>query len=346
AALAAGLGAGAAVGALAVLFPGDGPFPFAWTGLVVVGALCALLLTPLVAVPGWLRVGAALYGLATLASFVVANPLGGNATRLAESAGIPLALAAVTRSGVRRWRRVVGVAALAPFVVWQWAPATSVRSSLAAPRADTAAYYRPLAAEIRRLGHGVPVRVEVVPTRHHWESAYVVGPDVTLARGWERQLDVRDDPLFYRSAHFGDRAYRAWLERAGVAFVALPHAALDYAGRAEAALLRRGVPGLAPAWSTSGWALWRVVGSPGLVSGPGRLVSLRPDGTVLRVERPGRLLLRVRYTGYWTRRGAPACVAPAAGGWTAVRAAKAGTLVLDARLAGGTPATCRSSGGA
>ena len=42
----------------------------------------------------------------------------------------------------------------------------------------------------------VPFRIEIPFTRFHWET-YVVAPRYPLARGWERQLDIKDNPLFY-----------------------------------------------------------------------------------------------------------------------------------------------------
>ncbi|MDQ2754085.1 MAG: hypothetical protein M3R71_00880, partial [Actinomycetota bacterium] len=76
--------------ALALLFPGVGPFPFPWTGLLLTFAVCAALLFvsgPAGPLIRWAAVG---YALACLASFVVANPLGGNAPRLAAEIGVPL----------------------------------------------------------------------------------------------------------------------------------------------------------------------------------------------------------------------------------------------------------------
>ena len=38
--------------------------------------------------------------------------------------------------------------------------------------------------------------MEIPFTENHWETAYVA-PEVPLARGWERQLDIERNPLFY-----------------------------------------------------------------------------------------------------------------------------------------------------
>ena len=68
-------------------------------------------------------------------------------------------------------------------------------------------------------------RVEIPSTYRHWEAAYAA-PQVLLARGWERQLDIVYDPIFY-SKPLTEQSYHAWLTSNGVAFVALPDARLD-----------------------------------------------------------------------------------------------------------------------
>ncbi len=101
----------------------------------------------------------------------------------------------------------------------------------------------------------------MVPTEYHWEAAYVA-PVMPLARGWERQLDVADNPIFYRSGALAAGTYRAWLLDDGVTFVALPDAPLDSAGQAEGRLVSSGqVPGLDLIWRSAHWRLYSVAGS-------------------------------------------------------------------------------------
>ncbi len=136
------------IGVLGLLFPGTGPFPFPWTSLLPTEMLCLTVLTPLVQTTPAVRLGALLYAVSSLFSFVVPNPLGGNAPRLAASIGIPLlacfvtapgpALTRLTQSGLGsrlagrisrgrsvllpgRWR-YLAVVLVAPFAAWQWAP--------------------------------------------------------------------------------------------------------------------------------------------------------------------------------------------------------------------------------
>ena len=121
--------------------------------------------------------------------------MGGNATRLGalvrRAACWPCALlgrAAASRSRcvalpapptgsghppVRDWRRRAGDPSVA-------APPTTRRCSRCLePRAAAG-----------------PFRVEIPFTANHWEARWVA-PAVPLARGWERQLDGKRNPLFY-----------------------------------------------------------------------------------------------------------------------------------------------------
>jgi hypothetical protein len=377
------------IGVLGVLFPGTGPFPFPWTSLVPTELLCLCCLTPLVQTTPAVRLGALLYATASLFSFLVPNPLGGNAPRLAASIGVPLlacfltapgpALSHLSHSRVVRWLvergrpvvlpgrwRYLAVLLVVPFGVWQWAPWDGIVTSPAAARYTQATFYKPLLAELAAVAPA-PVRVEIPPTSEHWESAFVA-PYVSLARGWERQLDIADNPLFYTPGALGGvlspAAYATWLDAEGVTYVALPVAPLDYAARAEGALLESGqVPGLTPVWSSSAWQLWRVTSSPGLVSGPAVLSSLEPDHLTLQASGPGLITVRVRYTKFWSVTAGQACLAPAAVGpasavgagggsagsgaaaspyqWTAVTALSGGTIQLSASvLHPSAPAAC------
>ena len=213
--------AGVSLGLILVLglvFPGDGPFPFPWQGLVVTELLCLTTLTPLVRTTPAVRLGALLYGAATFFSFLVPNPLGGNAPRLAASIGVPLlacfltapgpALARLSPAGLLsrltggrvidlgpRWR-AAAVALVIPFAVWQWAPTNSIVTSPSTDPELHQSFYQPLVNELTAVAPQ-PIRVEVAPTTEHWEAAFVASPHITLARGWERQLDIANNPIFY-----------------------------------------------------------------------------------------------------------------------------------------------------
>jgi hypothetical protein len=379
-------GAGIMILLLGVNFPGSGAFPFPWAGLVLSLALCAAVFLPMVPPSPTIRWGAAIYAVSSVASFLIPNPLGGNAPRFAGAIGIPILVCLVASSfrrapgsglsglsgqaGIRSrptfrsrprfrspskagapstlpkvGRGSVRAVLLATVVVglgvWEWAPGLNALASPTVRAASDASFYRPVLNQILSRSTG-PVRVEAVPTQDHWESVYLA-PQLSLARGWERQLDVADNPLFYTPGALSDASYLTWLHRNGVTWVALPNTPLDYAAKDEATLLERGVPGLQLAWSSAQWRLWRVPGSPGLVTGPGHLERLDPDHLTLRVERAATVTVRVRYTRYWAPdAGSDACVSPGPDGWTDVTTTHPGPVELSISLLNRQSTRCAS----
>ncbi|MCU4185330.1 hypothetical protein K6U06_13230 [Acidiferrimicrobium sp. IK] len=346
------------VGGVSLAFPGDGYFPFPWTELVMIELLCLAVASPLVRTTPAVRVAVGIYAVASLASFAVPNPLGGNAGRLATAVGIPLLACFVTAPEAARfhlslprrvaqlrhpllqgrWQRYAGVVLL-PFAVWQWAPGvTAVASSHSDPSTNKA-FYQPLLA---RLGahNQDPQRIEIVPTAEHWEAAFVA-TKLSLARGWERQIDTARNPLFYQPGLLNAASYQQWLVANGIRWVALPNAPLDYAGKAEAQLVRSGaVADLAPVWHDANWRLWQVTDSPGLVSGPAHLTMLAPDHLTLSASAPGTVTVRVRWSPYWTFTAGTGCVAQDPQGWTVLRVASTGTVQLSAQIGASRGPAC------
>ena len=316
-----------------VLFPGQGPMPFPTSDFLQLGALFAALWVVIPRRERALRVGVALYALAIAGSFVVATPMGGNIARLGEGVGGPLAICALWPR--RRW---ILAAAIVPLVGLQWSPAFATFTTARADPSRQAAYFTPL---LRFLtAHGTPAgRVEVVPVRFHWEAAYVA-PRFPLARGWDRQLDTADNPIFYAPAVLTAPAYRSWLLDNGVRYVALPDTAPDYAAQAEAQLLRTDVPGLSAPWRTGHWQVFEVLGSPGLVEGPARLVRLDGGQVDLDVASLGTVVVRVRYDRRWAVVAGRGCVRPTSSGWTQVDGAGTGALRLKLRLVGDRDIGC------
>jgi hypothetical protein len=249
--------------ALSVAYPEGGYEPFAasafWPALAGV-ALFAVLAPqgPLSARRHRvLRAGAALYALALAGAFAIHTPMGGNATRLGPLLAAPLVAGLTWRSPSGR----LALLALAPALLY-WQLVTPIRDYLqiAGDPSVHAAYYAPLRGELRRLRHGAATIVEVPLTRSHWEAAFLPGHDgVALARGWERQLDTRYGALFYGS-RLSARVYRRWLAQNRVAYVALPDAPLDRAGRLEGALVAAGQPYLREIWASEHWRMYRFIG--------------------------------------------------------------------------------------
>jgi len=223
------------------------------------------------------------------------------------------------------------LAVLVPLAVLEWVPAVKPIFSNGKNASVNLSYYQPLTRYLE--AHSTPIgRVEIVPTRLHWEAAYVA-PTVALARGWERQLDTADNPIFYSSVALTPTRYLDWLRDNGVRYVALPDVPVDYAGEREATLVRAGVAGLAPVWSDAHWHVYRVVGAPGIVTGPARLRAIRGGDVQLDVTAPGTITVRVRYSSHWIVAQGSGCLRPTVHGWTVVVAPRTGYLRLHLSLA-------------
>jgi hypothetical protein len=267
-----------------------------------------------------LRTGTLLYALACVAAFAIPDPLGGNVVRLGTLFAGPLVAGALWPHRVR-----LLAAAAVPLAYWQCvAPLRDMLQHIGDP-AVRSAYFRPLVSFLASR-HDGPFRVEIPFTLSHWE-AYAVARVTPIARGWERQVDILKNGLFYRPG-LSASSYQAWLGRMGVRYVALPDAPLDDSGRAEAELIRGGLPYLKPVWSSEHWRVYRVKGAVPLAAGPGRLRELSVDSMVLQARRPGTFLVRENFTPYWTVTRGYGCVGPGPDGLTQVSAMAPGELVV------------------
>ncbi|MCU4183599.1 hypothetical protein K6U06_04455 [Acidiferrimicrobium sp. IK] len=358
------------VGVTSLLFPGQGPMPYPFTDYLWECVVAAAVWTAVPRDQAALRAGAVLFVVAATLSEVIATPLGGNIGRLEDLVAFPLVVAglwprtapstppspvassesappAVSQhprrtapssrpawlpvAGALMGRRRVVLAVLAvPLLLSQWAPAWAAMTSNPGRPWTHAAYYQPLSSYLSHRP-GPPGRTEVVPTADHWETAYVA-PSVPLARGWERQLDVADNPIFYTPGALTASSYRAWLLDNGVRWVALSSAPLDAAGTAEAALVERGVPGLRPVWHRGGWSVYQVLGSAGIVGAGGRLVHLDGSRLSVAVTAPGPVVVRVRWSPAWQVEAGAATLSEAPGRWLLLDAASPGLVELRLHL--------------
>ncbi len=346
---------------LALLFPEGGfePYPalsFAATALVVLAFLWALPPSqPL------LRTGASVYLLCCLLSLALHTPMGSNIERYGVLLAGPLLLCALAgaraavgagttspigpRAGTRlpvpagmsriapRWWSAPGIAlVLCGIAVWvAWGP---VRETLAVAESEStqASYYVPVERFLARVSAppASPVRVEVPLTRSHWEAA-LLAPVVSLARGWEKQLDMRFDRVLL-TAGLTPAAYESWLREQGVDYVALPDAPADPSSAQEGRLIRRGLPYLREVFASRHWIVYAVLAPTPLASGPGRLTSLGSDSFALNATSGGSFLVRVHFTRYWALAEGAGCVGPAPGGWTAVSVRAPGRVLVAARF--------------
>jgi hypothetical protein len=328
------------IAALALAFPEGGTQPFVASafypelaGVLVVAAL----IPPQRSLAGQralrlgalrvLRIGTLLYAVALTGSYLVPTAVGGNADRLGALVAGPVAACALACASRRRRRMLL---VLAPFLFyWQAnAPVADFAAAAADPSVN-ASYYAPLLGELRALGVGYgarPARIEVVATADHWEARWVAAR-VMIARGWERQLDVYRNGLFYdESTPLTAAGYRAWLSQNAISYVALADAPLDYSAKSEAHLVRGGLSYLRAIWHSRHWRLFAVLDAAPLASSPGVLSSVSTDSLTLFAPRPGSYTVRVHFTPYWALASGSGCVARAPGDWTEVQARRAGSL--------------------
>ncbi len=260
--------------------------------------------------------GAALTMVLLLATWVLPNPVGSNSTRLVLLFAAPVLVAVPQRPAL-----LVGLAT----VLVSWLLPPLVLQDLG-PR-DTSVQDRAGAAVLAELaGRGPVGRVEVVPLADHSDAA--MGREVPLARGWTRQLDVARNGLFYDGS-LDAGSYLAWLRARGVSYVVLSVHRPDWAARAEAALVRTGVPGLHRVWSDDSWSLFAVDGPGVVLDGPAQVVRSDRRGLTVSVAGRGDVLLAVFWDERLTLEG-DGCVEPGdVAGTVRLRSAGPGTVTLS-----------------
>jgi hypothetical protein len=323
---------------LAVAFPEGGSEPFVASAFYPVLAVVLLIAVALPREQRLLRIGALLYALALIGAYVVPSAVGGNADRLGALVAGPLLVCALAgfastgsnTEGRARSRRTWALIALAPLLLyWQLRAPVSDYASAASDPAAPASYYAQLLAELRRLHVGYdarPVRIEVVPTRNHMEARWVADR-VAIARGWERQLDIARNEIFYKEpVPLEARRYGAWLAENAVSYVALPDAPLDYSARREARIVDNGPAYLREVWHSRHWRLFEVRRATPLAGRPAVLSELSSDSFTLRAPTAGTFLVHLRFTPYWAIVGGHGCVRRAQLGWTDVRVQRAGSV--------------------
>jgi len=304
------------------LFPEGGTDRFAATAfwpMLAVSVAGVALLAP---VRRTLWAAGLLYLAVLIGAFVVPSPFGQNALRLGVLAG-PSVLALAHRRRVPvPALAVVGVGLL----YLQWLPAVrAVAEAHGDPSTHPAfqAEARDFLARAAKPGE----RVEVPLTMNHWE-ADDVAKVVPLARGWERQLDQKANPLFYSKRTLTPARYHAWLRENAVRWVALPDAKLDYSARAEARLLDRGARFLKLVHRSPRWRIWEVQGTDPPASDGARVLAAGP--TWFEVDARSATVVRYRYTPYWSTEGA--CLRRAPGGWTRIDPGRSRVVLVRARF--------------
>jgi hypothetical protein len=343
------LPAAAVVVPLALVFPEGGFEPFPTTSFAAAVVVTLLFLWALPAGERLLRIGGVVYLLACGLTLAVHSPMGSNIERYAVLLAGPLLLCALLReqsperrdgTDVAEDRGLTSGVRLAPAssialvgiaVFTLWGPVRETRA-VAGNESTSVSFYAPVLGFLARVesSPASPVRVEVPLTRSHWEAA-LMAPTVSLARGWEKQLDTRYNDVLLRSG-LSPGGYARWLHEQGVSYVALPDTPLDPSSAQEGRLIRRGLPYLRSVFSSRHWIVYAVRAPTPLLEGSGRLTSLGHDSFSLRANAPGRFLVRVRYTRFWTLTAGKGHIGEAPGGWTYVTVDAPGRVRVAARL--------------
>jgi hypothetical protein len=315
-----------------VAFPEPGQFPFEFSSYIAIPLFCGGALFVIRGLPEERQLRRVLVGyiLAATVVWLLPNAMGGNAVRLGALFGGPVLAAVVLarRPRVAPWFLAL---ALAGGLYWQLtASVTQIARSVGDP-STTAEYFEPAAEWLR--AHGADgMRIEVPPTANHWESAYLA-PSFELARGWLRQLDTTRDDVFYGPGELSHAAYRGWLQRNAISYVALPDAQLDYSSVAERRLILSAPSYLDLRFSAPHWRIYEVRGAKPLVAPMGAAQAetlwIGRQGFALDVEEPGEFLVRVNFTPYWSIARGSGCILRR-GDWTVARAAHPGVFRVAA----------------
>src|SRR4051812_20059002 len=328
-ALITGAATGASLGALALLFHNPGVMGSPPEQMLL--ALLGLALVVVACREPTIRVGAVIVAIGMVVCLVIPNSVGLNLTRMVWLMAAPL----IVGFGHRPDRHVVARTLLALSfravdVAWHLAEADSPSASQS--------FYTPLLAQLHErmdTNAAIGQRVEVAEPQSKGASRYVA-QSVPVARGWERQADVADNPIFYDKGALDAASYRRWLDDLAVAYVAVPNAKLDFASVDEAKLIAGGLPYLHQVWENPDWKLYAVEDSAPLVR-HAEVISETGNQLRLWVDHPGLVPIQVRFSDHLAVLDgsqpvssgirARGCLSQR-GEWTLLHARRMGTYVL------------------
>ncbi len=315
AALAAAAAAAAVLGALVLAFPTEGFQPFTFDSFIWIPIVALVTIALVGRREGAILWAILLYLALVVVAFAIETPLGGNAIRLATTFAAPL-LAILL---LRRHPLLLALLA-APLLWWQWHTTVADVAATVGDESDERAYYEPLLGELeRRNADGAAIRVRVPPTRSRGEAVHMP-PSVMLDGGWLRQLESDDFDFLDRDV-IGIDAYRSWVRRRGLSYVAVSDGEPDKLAEAERELYaRKALVTSRMLWENEHWRLYRTASParqpPPLVldtertgSGPDRteLFDVGPDAFSVRTD-ASSVVLDLRYTPYFEVVVGDACV--------------------------------------
>lgn len=319
--------------ALMRLFADYGRYPFWWPDLAQVEVFCALGLALAWRVSGArvLRALFAVYGLVSLAAFLVPSDLGANMAVVRYLAVALVVLLGALRSFRPKW---LCLPALALAAWWNLSPLVTAFVQNGAGPESQASYWSPTVAWLG--AHLAPgYRVEVVDTVGHWGADYLPRNAIPIVRGWFRQDDFPANELLYQKGPIHRPEYLAWLRSLGTAYVVLPDAPLDFSSQAEAALLSSGRSGLPVVHRSPHQTIFAVPHPKPIVTGPGRVQVLR-DGReriTVAVGAAGTYRVALHWSPYWTT--SIGCVAPTRSGMTELQVSGPGRVTVGLEVTAG-----------
>jgi hypothetical protein len=336
--------AGAAQVTALVVFAHDATYPFFRVGELAAVVLAGTLGVALALQSRRARILAAFFALWVLASvlvFLVPSPVGENVTRL-RGVLFPLVLLAVLLAGFRpRW---LAFPALAGALVYTLLPYLVTIPFRLDGRPWKESFWTPAIAFLE-ANESSQYRIEIVPTGDHWDAYWIPRAGFPIARGWYRQLDYVQNPLFYRDP-LPPEVYRAWLRRMAVRYVLLPDTQLGRAGEErEGDLLRSGRSGLREVSGVDGWRIWEVPDPRPLLAGPGPagITLFEHDAIAGQTGTPGNYRLAVRFTPYWRLVQGNLCLDVAPDGMTELRTASPGPFRLEIDVGARGSAGCTTA---
>lgn len=299
---------------------GNGGYQTFATKQALTGFLVCLIVAGLCWRRPVVRWGALLSAGMVAGAYLIPTPVGTTATRLPElfAAPIIVAVAAVP---------VVAIIAAAATVVLLLPPVSITEVLERGDPALSREFYTPLLDQLRARGVAGPI--EVVPTRRRGEAA-AVAPVVPIARGWSRQVDTGNSPVFYNGTLNAD-TYREWLDDNAVSYVAISSGPYDWASSDEANLVRHGLPYLQPVWSDPTWTLYAVTNPEPVISAPGQAVARNADSLTVSLPKSGQYEIRVHWSRYLS--ASAGCVRPADSGWSTLVVDHPGTVKIYGSLA-------------
>lgn len=241
------------------------------------------------------------YAALCVASFVTpGSPVGNNIGRFFFVFALPLFLL-LRRTRLRRGPLGIDLVlvTLVAFAVLQLsAPYSHFTRRDERPQTQPS-FFAPALAVAARL-NDADHRIHVVALRRHWEAAYFPESGFPITRGWYRQADAIHNSLFYTPYDEGE--YVAWLRSMGVEHVFLPQAPLDAWSRREAGILASS-PSFKVVARSGQWVVYRLRDAEplviGLDGGVAHVTDMGHQALTIRVDRPGRYLVKVTWSPYW-----------------------------------------------